>query len=328
MNKTSSKALWFQDLGKALIKTETLPSLLNEYCEIQTEYSAISLGTEKLVFNGQIPKELWKEMACPYMRGDFSFPIQYGYSLVGRVIKGPQNLLGRRAHVLHPHQDLCQVRVQDIHLVPDNIPSERATLASNLETVINAIWDSCVQIGDWVLIVGFGGIGSLLAHVLQNFPGISLTIVDISEQKREIAYKMGFDCLDPSQLFGITQKWDLAFHSSATQLGLQTAIDLTGVESKIIELSWYGTHPVNIMLGSSFHSKRKQILSSQVSTIALNQRARWNYTRRKDLVFHFLQNPSFDEHITHRVAFDALPDFYPSLEQIGKKGLYCVVHYS
>ena len=92
--------------------------------------SSVSPGTERLVAMGRIPRELSQEMRCPHMGGSFSFPIKYGYSLVGRVVEGPDSLRGRLVHALHPHQSLCVLPIGDVFEIPEGVTPRRATLAS------------------------------------------------------------------------------------------------------------------------------------------------------------------------------------------------------
>ncbi|HVJ93699.1 MAG TPA: zinc-binding alcohol dehydrogenase, partial [Labilithrix sp.] len=202
-------------------------------------------------------------------------------------------------------------------------------LASNLETAVNAVWDAGVQVGDRVLVVGFGTIGALVCHVLSGIAGVDLTVVDVSEQKLALAKAMGFRALS-------TDEWrpnsaspaDVAFHASATSAGLQTALDAIGFEGQVVELCWFGTRDVTIRLGAGFHCRRQRIICSQVSSIAPRQRARWDYRRRKELVFRLLADPRFDACITHESAFSDLPSVYERLDAIAREGLYCAVRYS
>jgi 2-desacetyl-2-hydroxyethyl bacteriochlorophyllide A dehydrogenase len=301
-----------------------LPNVRVGWCKIQTLYTSISPGTERLVYLGQVPEALYGEMKCLYMGGNFPYPVKYGYSLVGRITDGPEESMGKLVHVMHPHQDHCTVNFKDTYPVPQGIPPQRASLASNLETAVNAIWDSQVHIGDSVLVVGFGIVGSLVARLLSAIPGTRVEVADTHHAKVDLARKMGFTAFDPHD---VSNGFDCAFHASGTPEGLQTAIDKVGFEGKIVELSWYGTRTVPIQLGGSFHSQRKIIISSQVSHLSGHQRVRWDHRRRKHLVFSLLQNPEFDEHITHSVPFTQLPATFSTLAHTPTEGLAYLVEY-
>ncbi len=315
-------SLWFSDKGKAELQKEDLSPLKSGYCHIRTINSSISLGTESLVFKGKVPQSLFEEMRCPYMEGSFAFPLKYGYSLVGEVVDGPAEIQGKLVHLLHPHQDQCQVRVSDISLIPSFIPPARATLASNMETAVNAIWDSQLAMGEKILVVGFGLIGALIAQLASFHPGIQVDICEVDYQQSLLAQKLGFSIINKEE---ISNDYDLAFHTSGNGEGLQTALDSLGFEGRVIELSWYGTQSLSIQLGTSFHSMRKKIICSQVSHVATSQRARWNYKRRKDLVFSLLKNPVFDSFITDQSFFSDLPQvFEEKLENLSARLAYLV----
>ncbi|MCU1349186.1 MAG: putative oxidoreductase, partial [Acidobacteria bacterium] len=133
---TAARALWLDAPGRAVLREAELPPLADGWSRLRAIASAISPGTERLVASGHVPPEVAETMRCPYMEGDFGFPVKYGYSLVGRLDDG------RIAHVLHPHQEVAHVRTADLRFVPDDVPPERATLAANLETAVTALWDA------------------------------------------------------------------------------------------------------------------------------------------------------------------------------------------
>ena len=90
-----ASALWFPSREDAAILPEPLPEVGEGWCEIRTLFSAVSPGTERLVYTAQVPAYLAQEMRCPYMGGEFSFPVKYGYALVGMIHKGPAEMLGK-----------------------------------------------------------------------------------------------------------------------------------------------------------------------------------------------------------------------------------------
>ena len=59
-----------------------------------------------------------------------------------RRLRGPSDLAGRRVFVLHPHQTRYVVPARAAYVLPDAVPAERAVLAANLETAVNALWDA------------------------------------------------------------------------------------------------------------------------------------------------------------------------------------------
>lgn len=321
----ATRALWFQRPRHAALRDEALPRRPEGCSLVRSHFSAVSPGTERLVFAGDVPEALRGEMRVPYMAGDFGFPLKYGYSLVGRVeASGDAALLGRLVHLMHPHQECAIARDEDLFAIPEGVPAARATLAANLETAVNAIWDSGVAIGSRCLVVGFGVLGSLIARLLAAMAGTIVVVCDKDAAQRALAAELGFTACAPDEAAG---PFDVAFHVSASAEGLQLCIDATGFEATIVEASWYGTRAVELRLGGSFHNQRKRIVSSQVSSIAPPMRARWSYRRRKALVFDLLRDPAFDRHITEHVAFADLPAWFNG-GALDQAGLARVVDYT
>ncbi len=307
---SSPLALWHLSARKSALQAAQNYLSHEGYCTVRALYSLVSTGTERRVALGQVPATLYADMQVPHMEGSFDFPVKYGYSLVGTIEEGPETLIGKTVHLLHPHQEWCTVPVDDVFVVPDGIPPLRAILASNLETALNAVWDAQVSAGDRVLVVGFGIIGSLTARLLRAMPAVQVSIAELHPARQQFAQQMGFTLADPNE-----KAYDLAFHTSASSTGLQQCVDAVGFEGKVIEMSWYGDQPVTVHLGGTFHSQRKQIISAQVSYLPANRQSRWTYQRRKAVVFALLQDAAFDQHITDTIDFKQLPALFDQIRQ-------------
>lgn len=297
------RELWHTSSEKTIIIPVDYDTADTTKILIKSLYSIVSTGTERIVSTGLVPPQLWQSMQVPNMAGSFALPIKYGYSLVGEVVDGDKNWIGKQVHLMHPHQDFALVSSDQVSLIPDEVPVQRAVLASLLETSVNAVWDSGISIGDIVLVNGFGIIGALIASVASQIPGVQVYVNDTNINRKQIASLMGFKIIDDNE----TAQFDVAFNASATAGGLQFCIDRTGYEGAIVELSWFGTGMVDLKLGTNFHVRRQRILSSQVSQIPGIKLNRWNYKRRKDLVFELLKNSMFDVLLTKQVPFSDAP---------------------
>lgn len=309
-----AEALWITQIQEARLLQEHLPTVSTDQIEIESLYSAISLGTEKLVFNGQVPPSLYTLMRVPYQKGDFDLPIKYGYSLVGKVVNAKNhNLVNEFVHLLHPHQDNVVVNMRDVTVIPSGINPKDAPHLSNMETALNAVWDSQVTIGDNVLVVGFGTIGSLVALILQTLGYVNTYITDIDEHKMRVARNLGLKTLSTKEAYELSGDFDVSIHCSGSNVGLQTAIDVIGVESKCVDVSWYGTNKVELSLGETFHPMRKQIISSQVSTIPISKQHRWDHSRRKKLLLQMLKDKLISPLTSQTIPFYDIPETYESV---------------
>jgi threonine dehydrogenase-like Zn-dependent dehydrogenase len=263
-------------------------------------------------------------MRAPHQAGEFAFPVKYGYSSVGAVIAGPDGWLGRRVFCLYPHQDRYVVPRRAVISVPATVPDERAVLAANTETVVNALWDAAPRLGDRITVVGAGVIGALAAALAARVPGAEVQLVDINPDKAETAAALGVSFAVPKVA---TPRADLVLHASATSEGLATALDLAGFEATVVEMSWYGDRKVAAPFGEGFHSRRLRLVSSQVGAIATAQRARWDRRRRLALALDLLADPRFDALLEPSVPFARLPEVMADLAAQPSKVMCQVIKY-
>jgi threonine dehydrogenase-like Zn-dependent dehydrogenase len=281
--------------------------------------SGVSRGTEALVFEGRVPESQHDAMRAPFQEGAFPGPVKYGYLSVGVVEQGPAQLRGRTVFCLHPHQTRYVVPVEAVHVVPDDVPAQRAVLAGTVETAVNALWDAAPLVGDCVAVVGAGMVGCCVARLLARIPGVEVTLVDVDPSRAEIAAGLGARFALPDDA---TSGMDLVVHTSATSAGLQRSLDLLVPEGTVIELSWYGETEVQLALGGRFHSDRLTIRSSQVGTVATARRGRRTTQERMRLALELLRDPAFDVLLTGTSRFEELPDVMPQLAS-GKLAALC-----
>lgn len=270
---------------------------------IKSLYSLVSIGTERIVSKGLVPPKLFALMQVPHMGGSFKMPVKYGYSLVGEVIAGPTDCMGKKVHLMHPHQDIVFASPEEVSVIPEGIPDRRAVLASVMETAVNAVWDSEVSIGDLVLVNGFGLIGALIALLASQIPGVRVHVCEPNTERNHLAEKLGFILCDGN----INTLYDVAFNATARGEGLQYCIDNTDYEGTIVEVSWFGNGKIELDLGGSFHIRRQRIIASQVSKIPKEKVNNWDFKGRKDLVFKLLENPDFDALLTSPIPFSEAP---------------------
>lgn len=305
-----ASALWYCGPGEVEIRREAIAAPKGDEIRVRAIYSAISRGTEALIFGGKVPRSEFERMRAPFMAGDFPFPVKYGYATVGRVESGADRLRGKTVFALHPHQSVFNIAASAIVELPDALPPQRAVLAANMETALNAVWDAAPGPSDRIAIVGAGVVGSLVAYLCGHLPGADVTLVDIKPGRAELAKALGVGFSGPADAKG---DCDLVVHASGSPEGLCTAIELAGEEATVLELSWYGDTAVTAMLGGSFHSRRLRLVSSQVGRIAPSHRPRWTHSRRLAAALGLLGDSRLDALLAPVVSFQDLAKRLPEI---------------
>ena len=320
-----ARAFWIVAPGRGEIREEILPPARSDDVEVRALFSGISRGTEALVFKGRVPPSEYARMRAPFQAGDFPAPIKYGYASVGCVDRGPRDVEGRNVFVLYPHQTRYVVPARSAYVLPEGVPPGRAILAANLETAINGLWDARPHVGDRIAVVGAGTVGCLVAWLAGQIAACDVQLIGVNPQRRAIAATLGVSFASPDQAHGDA---DAVIHASGSPAGLDVALGLAAFETRIIEMSWYGSHSVALPLGGAFHAKRLSLVSSQVGSVAASQRARWDHRRRMELAISMLREPVLDALITGESDFDRLPDVMARLASAAGDTLCHRVRYS
>ena len=306
--------LEFVEPGRVELKNGPAPQPTAEQVLVQTQLSAVSAGTEMLVYRGQWPQEVAVDATFDALAGPFAYPLAYGYCTVGQVIATGSAVtgdwLGRRVFAFHPHEDLFCTYPSTLHPIPDDLDDETALFLPNMETAVNLLLDGRPLIGEQVVVIGQGIIGLLTTGLLARFPLASLTALESHPLRREASIRLGagacFDPADPT-LFarlgaipGQGGRADLVYELSGNPSGLDTALALTRASGRVVVGSWYGSKKVELDLGSFFHRGRLTLISSQVSNIAPALSSRWQKGRRLDTAWDMLRQVRPKACITHR----------------------------
>jgi threonine dehydrogenase-like Zn-dependent dehydrogenase len=203
--------------------------------------------------------------------------------------------------------------------VPETVPDRRATLAANMETAINGMWDATPGPGDRVAVIGAGVVGCLVAALTARLPGAEVELIDIDPTREAIAASFGCHFASPEKA---SSEADLVIHASGSPAGLATALTIAGFEATVLEMSWHGTRIVPLELGGAFHSRRLTLRSSQVGAIPAARRQRWSPRRRLALALSLLRDPVFDILLSGEAEFTALPALMPQLAR-SSGGILC-----
>jgi NADPH:quinone reductase-like Zn-dependent oxidoreductase len=312
LDSTTARQFWVRSPGKGEIVTVDLPPMQEGEVAVRTLFSGVSRGTEAMVFRGEVPESQFEVMRSPFQDGEFPAPVKYGYSSVGEVIDGPTELIGEVVFCLHPHQDIYCVPTAAVHCLPVGLPAERAVLAANAETALNAIWDATPGPGDRIVVIGGGVIGLLAAWICEGIPGTDVTLFDTNVNRASVAERLGLSFVSAPPT---DANADLVIHASGSPAGLQCALGVAGVEATIIDVSWYGTKTVPLALGEAFHSRRLTIRSSQVGRIPPHRSPRWDFRRRMRSALDLLSDPRLDILVSHESDFETLPDIMLGLSK-------------
>lgn len=326
------RTLYFTAPYQILVEEERRPQPAAGQVLVQTVVSAISSGTELLIYRGQAPTDLAVDETIAALAGTFGFPLKYGYAAVGRVVACGAAVgeawQGRLVFAFHPHESHFLAAPDDLYPVPASLSAEEAALLPNMETAVNFLMDGRPLIGERVVVFGQGIVGLLTTALLARCPLSRLLTLDRFALRRERSLALGaqasLDPADPDVLERVESHLqgeaagrgaDLTYELSGSPEALEQAIAVTGFHGRIVIGSWYGQKLAHLGLGGRFHRSRLRLISSQVSTIAPELTGRWDKWRRLQLAWQMVQQLRPASLITHRIPFARAAEAYALLDQ-------------
>lgn len=343
MSQVIAQQLWFTHAFRVEIRTQKLRSLKPGEVLVQSELSAVSAGTELLVYRGQIPADMTLDANLESLQQRPHYPLQYGYATVGRVIQVTAEVdikwLGKRVFAFQPHASHFITTPANLIPVPDDISAGAAVFLANMETAVNLVQDGNPSLGEQVVVLGQGVVGLLLSSLLAHCPLTQLIAADGIATRHQRALVLGvsttFDPLSASELKNIKQQLatattkgaDLIYEVSGTPDALNLAIELSGFASRIVIGSWYGNKSAAIALGGDAHRNRLKITTSQVSNISPELTGRWDKARRFDLTWKLIRERKPEKLITHCVALEDAAGLYQTLDKDPGEILQAVLTY-
>lgn len=333
-------SLYFTAPREVEIREEDLPSPEAGQVLVEVSMSAISAGTELLVYRGQFPPDLKVDESIPALSGAFAYPLCYGYSTVGRVMALGDRVdpvwAGREVFAFQPHANRFVAPVEALMPLPAGLGVEEALFLPNMETAVNLLLDGRPLVGERVVVFGQGVLGLLTTALLRLFPLTGLVTLDRYPSRQLASLALGVTaCLDP-----LTVDWrqhlqliypdgaDLTYELSGSPEALDQAIYVTGYSGRVVLGSWYGQKRASLDLGGRFHRQRIHLLSSQVSSIAPELSARWDKARRISLAWDMLARVRPSRWITHRFRFEEANEAYRLLDEAPEEAIQVILTYA
>lgn len=329
-----AQILQFSAPGKVEICQIPDPTPAAGQVVVQTMVSAISAGTEMLLYRGQMPNEMAADSTIAALGGQVRYPMAYGYAAVGRVVALGEGVEKRWRDQLvfafQPHADLFAADIVDLHPLPPTVSAEQAVFLPNMETAVSLVMDGAPLIGERVVVLGQGVVGLLTTALLNSFPLAALVAVDNYGLRREAARKLGaqaaLDSDSAEANIGLANA-DLVFELSGNPHALNQAIALCGDSGRVVIGSWYGQKTAPIQLGGRFHRSQMRLISSQVSRIPPHLSGRWGKARRFLTVLDMLARHQPQTLISHRIPFSQAADAYQLLNFHPEQTLQILLEY-
>jgi 3-hydroxyethyl bacteriochlorophyllide a dehydrogenase len=274
-----AKAILFSGVRQIALSEVTLKPLSSTDVLVETYWSSISTGTEKMAYNGLIPSP------------PFIYPFIPGYETVGKIIKVGrhvnQSLIGKFAYVAGSFgyigvnaafggaSEYIVCPVESITVL-DNIENPRCGIALPLGATALHIVDLAKVEDKKVLVLGQGAVG-ILAAELAKLMGAKLVAVTEPNQNRlnlsSADLKVNPDNEDVSAALA-GHEFDVLIDSTGIMSAIDTGLRFLKFQGLVIFGGYY--QRVNIDYSQAFQK--------ELSFIAAKQWAKGDLERVRELI--------------------------------------------
>lgn len=185
------KSIMFIEKGKTAIIEESKPVCKDDTILLKTIYSGMTNGTERNLLMGGNYGGIW--------------PIQRTYQLVSEVIECGRSISRYRkgdivfSGVVLGHVEYHLAKESDLIIkIPEEFDLVAAALLGIASVPLHDVRRADVKVNDNVLVYGGGLVGQFAAQAA-NVHGARVTLVDIDDNRLELAKQLGTDnCINTS----------------------------------------------------------------------------------------------------------------------------------
>lgn len=265
---------------------------------IRTVTSAISAGSEGLLWKGTWPEGLPLDAVWNPQPGSAEYPVRYGYAAVSRVETLGEGVdpiwKGREVFSFTGHQSSATLAIDSLVPLPDGMSAEDGVFLASIETALALVQDAAPVAGELVGVWGLGTIGILSAALAaRSFP---VQAWDSVPFRRELAVWFGITEVSRPE----PRSCDVVLELTGQPSALDEALLAARFSGRVVLGSFYPAGPVPVTLSGEFHRSRIALISSQVSTLSPELSGRWTKARRRNAAVGLAAVLHPSKLVTHR----------------------------
>jgi threonine dehydrogenase-like Zn-dependent dehydrogenase len=277
---TKARQIAVLSSGQVAFQDIELGPLTSRGVLVRAIYSGFSQGAERRKVLGQGIQTRWDEELRQFT-ADAKEPSAspLGYENVGEIIEVGANedrhLVGRVIWAGEPHQNVfvAEAAAIDGHVLPTTPGAKdlwRFAFLARLRVALNGVHDAEILVGENVLVVGGGTLGSFCGLLARRSGARNVFLADVSAEALALGERLGLipvpadseaDLREMKRISG-PEGIDKVIEASGTYEGLQTALRSVRLAGHVVALGTYagGGSPLN--LGAEWSRNRVTLVSS------------------------------------------------------------------
>lgn len=219
-------------------------------------------------------------------------------ALVGEVIASADDVdpqwFARKVFTIHPPVPHALLRPEALIPIPSGVPLERAGFYGTVETGLALVWAAAPLLGEKVLVMGTGSIGSLTAALFKQAGVDDVALVDPSLTRLKAARELGItqSFLGANlarEVLCSARGFDVVVETTGNPESLSKAITAAGLGGRIVLGPFYDETPDPRTLDETFHHHGLRLVSTHELPLSRGALERFDRARRTEVVWDILR---------------------------------------
>ncbi len=220
-----------------------------------------------------------------------------------------QHLCFMGAHTDGGFAEYVKVAVRKMYKIPKDMDLKLAALTEPVAVAVHDVRRSGLRAGETALIIGGGPIGMLIAMVARYAGARRTVISEISDFRRNVAKKFGFDTVNPldadfdEQISAMTdgKGFDVCFEVSGSKPGVKTAVE----KAKIT-----GTVMIIGMTSEPYPVDLSAVFAKELNIQGVRIHSQYNFIGAVELLKNGALNEEFQAMISKVFRIDEVEDAF------------------
>lgn len=220
-----------------------------------------------------------------------------------------QHLCFMGAHTDGGFAEYVKVAVRKMYKIPKDMDLRLAALTEPVAVAVHDVRRSNLKAGETALIIGGGPIGMLIAMVARYAGARRTVISEISDFRRDVAKKFGFDTVNPldadfdEQIRTMTdgKGFDVCFEVSGSKPGVKTAVEKAKIAGTVMMIGMTSEpYPVDL----------SAVFAKELNIQGVRIHSQYNFIGAVELLKSGALNEEFQAMISKVFRIDEVEDAF------------------
>jgi (R,R)-butanediol dehydrogenase / meso-butanediol dehydrogenase / diacetyl reductase len=250
------KAAVVEEVNRIVVKEVSIPEVVSGKAIVRVAYAGLCGPTDEAILKGLHPRAKFPLILSHEFSGEIAFIEDGadGLKKSDKVVINPLLSCNNCSTCRNGNQYICEnlnligidtdggfaeycsVPLNNIVLLPGNIPLDVAALSEPMAVGIHAVREAGLSLGESAIVFGAGPIGLFVAEACREAGSVEVTIVEINKKRIEFAREIGYNVIDADYLNinSSFHRYDFVFDTTGSPEVLKDFLNFSKIKGTVV----------------------------------------------------------------------------------------------